>query len=666
MRHSRLFTYVFLLALLLLLAVPALAAAGGAPTITAADDTQSYSIVKLAAQTPQLGAEFGYSVSTFDNYLVVVGARYEDFGAYTNAGAVYVFNVDPDGHVYQMARLQAPDPSNGARFGQSVAVYGDTIVVGAPYDATKGDSAGAAYVFAGTGDRWNFEKKIYAGDAQKYDRFGDAVSTDGSAVLVGARGRYSNPADPSTNKTGAAYIFFRSGIDWSQYKELTDVNGGPYQEFGASVCITPDGSYLVGAPGDTAVTGDTTGKVCIWEYDTDTHAYTQRDDLSAPGLVAGDKFGSGLSSFYDYNQDTETYFVSLVANTAGNLGSWPGAPMAYEYVRDWNAIPWTAVRTATPADPGPMGAFSGSQASFSYLGGYIGFNNFVSSSLVNSGAVLWFGDPQDLTTGYKEPLTVAAPGVLANDFSIMFPFSGYSGWTATVASQPVHGDVTLAADGGFTYTPADGFWGTDTFTYTASAGEAPSNVATVTISVEEPATYDLAYAAGPGGTVQGDLDQTVHEGFDGTPVTAVADKHYSFVEWSDGLKTATRTDTDVTQDISVVAEFAPDRTEVALSAPIGYMKPAPGRWYTYAGTMGPRGKVGAHEVVVTVQRKVRGHWKTYRKITGETVKFSNAQTKYVISVNFKKTGAYRMRAKLDTDTQFGTSAFTFLRVNLKK
>ena len=69
---------------------------------------------------------------------------------------------------------------------------------------------------------------------------------------------------------------------------------------------------------------------------------------------------------------------------------------------------------------------------------------------------------------------------------------------------------------------------------------------------------------------------------------------------------------------------------------------------------------------MTVQRKVDGHWKNYRKVTGETVKFSNSQTKYVISLYFKQTGAYRMRAKMSTDTQYGRSTYTFLRVNWKK
>ncbi len=77
-------------------------------------------------------------------------------------------------------------------------------------------------------------------------------------------------------------------------------------------------------------------------------------------------------------------------------------------------------------------------------------------------------------------LTVDAPGVLANDTD-----ADDDPLTATGATQPEHGEVTLAADGSFTYTPEDGFTGTDTFTYEASDGTAESEPARVTITVEE-------------------------------------------------------------------------------------------------------------------------------------------------------------------------------------
>ena len=82
------------------------------------------------------------------------------------------------------------------------------------------------------------------------------------------------------------------------------------------------------------------------------------------------------------------------------------------------------------------------------------------------------------TTNEDTALTVAAPGVLAND-------SDADGDTlsAALVTDVAHGTLVLAADGSYTYTPAANFNGTDTFTYTASDGSLPSNVATVTITV---------------------------------------------------------------------------------------------------------------------------------------------------------------------------------------
>ncbi|GAA4704290.1 Type 1 glutamine amidotransferase (GATase1) [Promicromonospora umidemergens] len=79
-----------------------------------------------------------------------------------------------------------------------------------------------------------------------------------------------------------------------------------------------------------------------------------------------------------------------------------------------------------------------------------------------------------------EPLTVAAPGLLANDTDV-----DGDDLTATGLTQPANGAVDLAADGSFTYTPDAGFAGTDTFTYRASDGTVQSAATTVTITVEE-------------------------------------------------------------------------------------------------------------------------------------------------------------------------------------
>ncbi len=98
-----------------------------------------------------------------------------------------------------------------------------------------------------------------------------------------------------------------------------------------------------------------------------------------------------------------------------------------------------------------------------------------------------------------------------------------------------------------------------------------SLLVTVTDVAEPPAAHTLVYTAGRGGSVVGEAKQVVKRGGEGTAVSAVPQSGYHFVRWSDGLRTATRVDSDVTSDIWVKALFEHDATVVthALSYSAG-------------------------------------------------------------------------------------------------
>jgi len=117
------------------------------------------------------------------------------------------------------------------------------------------------------------------------------------------------------------------------------------------------------------------------------------------------------------------------------------------------------------------------------------------------------------STAAGTALTISAPGVLTNDTDPQ----GDS-LTATIATQPAHGTVTLASDGSFTYTPTSGFSGSDSFTYTASDGTKTTSPATVTITVNHVnqaptaaadsynVTQDTAFTSNPPGVLTNDAD----------------------------------------------------------------------------------------------------------------------------------------------------------------
>ena len=140
----------------------------------------------------------------------------------------------------QQAKLTAPDPANNDQLGVSVAVSGNTAVVGVPLDDDGGINSGSAYVFVRNGGSWSQQAKLIANDAATEDRFGLAVAISGDTAVVGAWGD-----DDSGSNSGSAYVFVRSGVTWSQQAKLTASDPAPEDWFGTSVAIS----------GDTAVVG---------------------------------------------------------------------------------------------------------------------------------------------------------------------------------------------------------------------------------------------------------------------------------------------------------------------------------------------------------------------------------------------------------------------------
>jgi len=118
----------------------------------------------------------------------------------------------------ELAKLLASDAAAGDRFGISVAVSGDTAVIGAYNDDhAGGTNAGSAYVFVRSGGVWTQQAKLTASDAAEYDHFGISVSVSGDTAVIGAD--YDDHAG-GTN-AGSAYVFVRSGGVWTEQAKLT-------------------------------------------------------------------------------------------------------------------------------------------------------------------------------------------------------------------------------------------------------------------------------------------------------------------------------------------------------------------------------------------------------------------------------------------------------------
>ncbi|MBA3419387.1 MAG: FG-GAP repeat protein [Geodermatophilaceae bacterium] len=120
-----------------------------------------------------------------DQGSVVVGAQNRDTAAGREAGAAYVFV--PSGPTWvQQAELLPSDGSAGDSFGNAVDISGDTVLVGAEFDAVQGGAyAGSAYVFQRSGSVWVEQAKLVASDRHADDRLGTTVTLQGGTAVVG-------------------------------------------------------------------------------------------------------------------------------------------------------------------------------------------------------------------------------------------------------------------------------------------------------------------------------------------------------------------------------------------------------------------------------------------------------------------------------------------------
>ena len=264
----------------------------------------------LKASNPETGDEFGRSVAVSGDTLVV-GATSEDSAASgvngnqsdnsaVNAGAAYVF-VRTGTTWAQQAYLKASNPGTGDQFGRSVALSGDTLVVGA------NGNDGTVYVFVRTGTTWTQQAYLKASNPEAGDQFGFPVTLFGDTLAVGAHredsGVNGNPADNSAVWAGAVYVFVRTGTTWTQQAYLKASNPGAGDWFGFSVALSGD-TLVVGAVGeDSAASGingnsadnSTENAGAVYVFVRTGTTWTQQAYIKASNPGVGDWFGASVA-----------------------------------------------------------------------------------------------------------------------------------------------------------------------------------------------------------------------------------------------------------------------------------------------------------------------------------------------------------------------------------
>jgi len=184
---------------------------------------------------------FGFAAAMSGDLAVIGAYRDDDRGS--TSGSVYLYARAGSG--WAMAqKLTASDGAMDDQFGRAVAIHGETALVGARYDDDRGTDSGSAYVYLRSGTKWSRQAKLTAKAGQAFDLFGSSVALKGDSALVGAYGDSRKGKD-----TGAAYIFTRTGTTWTEQQKLTAIDGIQADALGTTVALD-EGVAVAGAPSD--------------------------------------------------------------------------------------------------------------------------------------------------------------------------------------------------------------------------------------------------------------------------------------------------------------------------------------------------------------------------------------------------------------------------------
>jgi hypothetical protein len=230
---------------------------------------------------------FGAALVTDEN-LLAVGAPNTDLETGRNVGAVYLFERSGDSWL-QVARLTPDPPQADGRFGSTLAMDGEVLVVGAPYEYNPGagNASGAVYIFIHSNDQWVQAARLSALDGRPFDLFGSALALKAGDIAVGARA-----ADGSNGRdTGAVYLYHREGRDWSLQARLGD-DAAAFDHFGQALAFAGD-DLLIGAPDADPAQIPNSGQVCVYrQTDGSWYEYSR---LTANETRPQARFGAALS-----------------------------------------------------------------------------------------------------------------------------------------------------------------------------------------------------------------------------------------------------------------------------------------------------------------------------------------------------------------------------------
>jgi hypothetical protein len=318
-------------------------------------------IKKLTPSDGGVGKLFGGSVAIYGD-TAIVGASIDSIGNNNKQGSAYIFerNQGGPGNWGEVKKLIASDGATDNLFGASVAIYGDTAIVGAPGEVTSVSYPGSAYIFGrnqGGANNWGEVKKLTASDGDGNDFFGCSVAIYANTAIVGAEGA----GEPFNIRLGAAYIFERNqggANNWGEVKKLTASDAAELDFFGGSVAIYAD-TAIVGAEGDDIdiLNGPFhhQGSAYIFERNHGgANNWGEVKKLIASDGEADDSFGISVAIYAD------TAIIGALNDFIGS-NSFQGSAYIFER-NQGGANNWGEVKKLTASDGDALDQFGGSVA----------------------------------------------------------------------------------------------------------------------------------------------------------------------------------------------------------------------------------------------------------------------------------------------------------------
>jgi hypothetical protein len=363
----------------------------------------------------------------------VIGTQDEDSTA-LSAGSIYVFTRSGTTWTEQQ-KIQASDAAENDRFGVSVGIDGDTIVVGAQYEDDTDSNAGSIYVFTRSGTTWTQQQKIQPSDVAAYDEFGTAVAIDGDTIIAG-----SIWDDDVNSGSGSAYIFTRSGTTWTQQQKLTPSVSEGGSRFGTAVSINGD-TAVVGVPFENVSSVADAGVVYIFTRSGTT--WTEQQRIAHPTPGANDHFGKSV----DIDVNNVIIGAENIDSPSSNSGK------AYIYKRTGTTWNQYAVLQASNTDENDgFGAGVGIEGESAVIGSRLGGTGSASGSGFAHIFTLrktYSVTPASSSVNEGASLTVnVSTGNVANTSTLYYTLTNSGDFTTSSGSFTINNDA-----GSFTVTP---------------------------------------------------------------------------------------------------------------------------------------------------------------------------------------------------------------------